>query len=225
MTATPRSPISPGVALVLLASPFYLNDFANLFIKDWRLWLLIDYLAVKLLPLAAICWLLGSRRLQRAQFGLVWQAPLPFIVTFMLLVVAGTLLDQNAYTLVASWPGYAALGGMPAITSPAWNWVDLTLGLLLVALLEELVFRGLAHAALSRITDQPLVIAVVSGLAFGLIHWSGGAHAVMVTTVIGMVFMAVYLRTRSLPALVLAHFVVNFIDFAGVIPKAVFKLV
>lgn len=221
----PRNPISPGVAWVLLASPFYLNDFANLFVKDWQLWLLIDYLAVKLLPLAAIGWLLGSGRMLSAQFGLAWQAPMAFLGTFVLLVLAGTLLDQNAYALVARLPGYAALGGMPAITSPTWNWIDLTLGLLLVALLEELVFRGLAHAALSRITDQPVVIVVVSGLAFGLIHWSGGAHAVMVTAVIGMVFMVVYLRTRSLPALVLAHFVVNFIDFAGVIPKAMFKLV
>jgi hypothetical protein len=31
------------LALILLVSPFYLNDFASIFIKDWRLWLFIDY--------------------------------------------------------------------------------------------------------------------------------------------------------------------------------------
>jgi|TARA_B110000263_G_scaffold237696_1_gene238220 membrane protease YdiL (CAAX protease family) len=35
--------------------------------------------------------------------------------------------------------------------------------------------------------------------------------------------MITYLRTRSLPAIILAHFTTNFIDFAGVIPKSVFN--
>ena len=34
------------LVLVLLVSPFYLNDFASIFIKDWRLWLFIDYVGV-----------------------------------------------------------------------------------------------------------------------------------------------------------------------------------
>jgi hypothetical protein len=37
--------------------------------------------------------------------------------------------------------------------------------------------------------------------------------------------MAAYLRTRSLPAIMLAHFAINFIDFAGVVPKAIFQWV
>ena len=53
---------------------------------------------------------------------------------------------------------------------------------------------------------------------------TGGTGA-LGTAVIGALFMAIYLRTRSVPALALAHFAVNFIDFAGVIPKAMFKFV
>ncbi|MBW1766859.1 MAG: CPBP family intramembrane metalloprotease, partial [Deltaproteobacteria bacterium] len=67
------------------------------------------------------------------------------------------------------------------------------------------------------------VIIGISALAFGFIHWSGGFHMVILTSVIGAVFMALYLRTHSLPAIMLAHFVVNFIDFADVIPKSIFR--
>jgi len=48
-------------------------------------------------------------------------------------------------------------------------------------------------------------------------------HAVITASAIGAVFMIAYLRTSSLPAIMLAHFAINFIDFAGVIPKSMFK--
>ena len=37
--------------------------------------------------------------------------------------------------------------------------------------------------------------------------------------------MIVYMRTKLLPAIMLAHAVVDFIDFAGVVPKTLFKFV
>ena len=74
-------------------------------------------------------------------------------------------------------------------------------------------------------TASPAAIVVISAVAFGLIHWSSGLHTVLITMAIGAGFMVVYLRTRSAPALMLAHFAVNFIDYAGVIPKSIFKFV
>ena len=142
---------------------------------------------------------------------------------FRLLFYHHVSLDQNGYQLIANLPGYSPLGGMPAITSPVWNWVDLTLGLLMVGILEELIFRGFMHTYISRYTGNTFAIVMISSVAFGLIHWSLGLHAVVITSIIGAVFMVAYLRTRSLPAIMLAHFVINFIDFAGVIPKSLFK--
>jgi len=211
--------------VVALAAPFYLNDFANLWVRSWPAWLAIDYAFVKLLPLAAMAWLLARGWLQPAQLGLVRQ-PLPaFALTFLAAALLGTLLDQNGYALVARLPGYAPLGGMPDITSPAWNWFDLLAGLFLVGWLEELLFRALAYDLLRRRTARPAVIVAGSALAFGLIHWSLGLHAVLVTAAIGAVFMVIYMRTRSVPALALAHFAVNFIDFAGVVPKKIFQFI
>ena len=119
-------------------------------------------------------------------------------------------------------PGYAALGAMPAIESPVIDWLDLTIGLALVALVEELVFRAWLAAVLERRGVPAAGIVLASAASFALIHWSGGAQVVLVTGLIGAVFMTLYLWHRSLPALALAHFGVNFVDFAGVVPKSWF---
>ena len=213
------------LVFVLLVSPFYLNDFASIFIKDWRLWLFIDYVGVKLFPLVVALWLIRSKKMRPAEFGLTTQSVPSFLVVFLIVALVGTVIDQNGYRLIAKLPGYSSLGDMPAISSLAWNWIDLTLGLLLVGIVEELVFRGYMHTFLSRFTESSSAIVAISSVAFGLIHWSLGLHAVMITSIIGAVFMIAYLRTRALPPVMLAHFAINFIDFAGVVSKSIFKLV
>lgn len=213
------------IAFLLLVSPFYLNDFASIYVKDWRLWLFIDYAGVKLFPFLITLWLISSKKMQASEFGLTAQSVPSFLMIFLIVALIGTVIDQNGYQLIANIPGYSALGGMPTITIPAWDWVDLTLGLLMVGIFEELIFRGFMHTFISRYTENSFAIVVISSAAFGLIHWSLGLHAVVITSIIGAVFMTAYLRTRSLPAIMFAHFVINFIDFAGVIPKAIFKFI
>lgn len=210
------------LAFILLAGPFYLNDFANIYVQNWVLWLFIDYTGVKLFPLGVAFWLIYSKQMDRAQFGLKMPGICSFLWVFLVVTLVGTLIDQNFYLLLSQFPGYNALGGMPAIGNPFWDWVDLTLGLFMVGVCEELVFRGFLHTTISRYTKKPYVIVVISSIAFGLIHWSLGLHAVMVSAIIGAVLMVAYLKTRSLPSIVLAHFAINFVDFAGVIPKSVF---
>jgi len=88
---------------------------------------------------------------------------------------------------------------------------------------EELVFRGYLRAFLSRYAKRASIIVLISSLAFGLIHWSGGGAKVLVTSAIGAVFMILYLRTSSLPAIMTAHFAVNFVDYANVVPTEIFQ--
>jgi membrane protease YdiL (CAAX protease family) len=211
------------LAAVFMVSPFYLNDFASMYIKNWRWWLFIDYAGVKFLPFLGALWLIYSKKMKASEFGLKTQSTLSSLVVFLIVALVGTVIDQNGYQLIAKLPGYPPLGGMPAITSPVWNWVDLTFGLLMVGICEELVFRGFMHTLMSRYTANSYAIVLISSVAFGLIHWSLGLHAVIVTSTIGAIFMIAFVRTRSLPAIMLAHFAINFIDFAGVIPKAIFK--
>ncbi len=217
------SPKRHLLVLLILAAPFYLNDLASIYLTDWRTWLAIDYLAVKLLPLAVVAALIHYGHMPPAAFGFTRVRPAIFFGAFVAAAFIATLIDQNAYALLAAAPGYAALGAMPAIDSALWLWVDLTVGLLLVGVLEELVFRGYLRTVIELYTDNRAVMVALSALSFGLIHWSLGLHAVLVTGIIGGVFMAIYLATRALPAIMLAHFAVNFVDFADVIPKSLFR--
>jgi membrane protease YdiL (CAAX protease family) len=213
------------LALVLLASPFYLNDFANMYVKNWRWWLFIDYVGVKLFPFLVVLWLIQSKKMRVSEFGLTTQTIPSFLVVFLVVALVGTIIDQNGYQIVAKLPGYSPLGGMPAITNPVWNWIDLTFGLFMVGIFEELIFRGYMYTFISRYTRSSFAIVVISAVAFGLIHWSLGLHDILITSTIGAVFMVAYLRMRSLPAIMLAHFAVNFIDFAGIIPKSIFTFI
>lgn len=213
------------LAVVLLASPFYLNDFTNMYIKNWRWWLFVDYVGLKFFPLVFAFWLIHSKKMRAAEFGLKKQSTMSAFVVFLIVGFVGTIIDQNAYQLIAKMPGYPPLGGMPEIKNPVWNWVDLTFGLLMVGICEELIFRGFLYTFISRYTKNSYSIVMISSVAFGLIHWSLGLHVVLITTTIGAVFMIAYLRTRSLPAIMLAHFAINFIDFSGVIPKSIFKFI
>ncbi|MEW6201308.1 MAG: type II CAAX endopeptidase family protein [bacterium] len=207
------------IAFLVVAAPFYLNDFSSIFVKDWRLWLFIDYTSVKLFPLLVIVWLMRRKFAAPADFGLTVQRAGSFIAVFAAMTFIGTVIDQNLLPFLKQIFGGTAIGGMPDITSPVWNNIDLTFGLLLVGVMEELVFRGMMHMVLRRQTQSAAAIIAVSSIAFGLIHWSGGFHAIINATVIGAVFMIFYLRTRSTPALMLAHFTIDFIAFSGVIPK------
>ena len=213
-----------AAGLALLVLPFYLNDFSSIFIQDWRLWLAMDYLLVKALPLAGAVWLVRAGHLSPQDLGVRPQKVRAFLSWTLGLTLVCTPMDQNLYTLLAGLPGYGPLGGMPAIGSAAWDWMDLTLGLALVALCEEMVFRGFLYAFLDRMGFGSGAVITLSALAFGLAHWCLGLHSVVITGLIGAVLMAAYIRTRSISPLVLAHFLVNFIDFAGVIPKSVFRI-
>lgn len=213
------------LVLVLLVGPYYLNDLANIFIKDWRLWLFIDYVVVKCTAIVVTMGLIRSKKMEPAEFGITTQRLPLFLVVFLITALVGTIIDQNGYQLIKSLPGYPSLGGMPVIGSPVWNWIDLTMGLLLVGVVEELVFRGYMVTFINRFTENSTVIVAISAVIFGLAHWSLGLHAVLITSIIGAVFMIVYLKTRALPPIMLAHFVINFIDFAGVVPKSLFKFI
>ena len=210
---------------LLLVVPFYLNDFANIFINDWRLWLLIDYIGLKLFPIMIILWLVLSSRMQVGELGIRKQGIGPFIALFVAVAFVGTFIDQNGYQVIEDLPGYSPLGGMPPIDNASWDWFDLTVGLFLVGVVEELVFRGYMLNLLQRFTNNTVVIVVLSAIVFGLIHWSLGFHSVLVTAIIGAVFMFAYIKTKALLPIMLAHFAVNFIDFAGVIPKSIFKII
>lgn len=199
-------------AFVVLAVPFILNDLAFLALNGGYGVYLVDY-ATRVLVLA-ICLLWPPARYVVMQPSRPDAPVYLAVLALVVLVVAGRLLTiyvEPAFDGVAEWGRFFRFG---PIESPALRWFDLTAGLFLVALSEELVFRKFALSALSAITSRRAVIVVLSAVIFALIHWSGGMSQLITTFLFGAIYMVVYLKIGTLWPLVAAHWIENYLQFA-----------
>jgi membrane protease YdiL (CAAX protease family) len=97
----------------------------------------------------------------------------------------------------------------------AAGWAVLLLVVLpVVAGFEELLFRGALVGALSAgFGLSPWPLAAVSSVLFGLGHGAQGRGGVAVTTALGFVLAAAFVLTDSLAVVVVAHYLVNALEF------------
>lgn len=95
------------------------------------------------------------------------------------------------------------------------GWIVLlVLVLPLIAVFEEFLFRAALVGAVSAGFDvSPWLLAIVSSIAFALGHGMQGATGVVVTGVLGLVLAAAFVATGSLLAVVVAHYLVNALEF------------
>ncbi len=84
---------------------------------------------------------------------------------------------------------------------------------LLVAITEEVLFRGYLTALGQRWCLDWKIIALASALLFGFLHWifNGDILQFVFAVVIGVVFSVVYQKAKScsIYSLMLAHFIYN----------------
>jgi len=199
----------------VLAVPFFLNDFANIYIKDFATWIAVDYTFVKALPLAVMFWAVSRGLVGWKEFGLRGLPPLLFIYYGLAMSVLGVLMDQYGYDFFVLFLPSESLGAIPETPQGNWlGWFDLHVGLFMVGVMEELVFRGLAFTALFSAGLNSFWTIMLSALVFGLIHWSLGPAAVAATGAIGVLFGVCLWRTGSVLPLILAHFVVDYVFFS-----------
>ena len=199
--------------LALLAAPFLLNDLYNMSAGDFASWLAFDYVVTKALPLG-LAWVLVRRgHLSWKDFGFCRVGWVTFAWSFVLALGLGWALDTWGWAFFQSVLPDTRLTFLPIDESSPLFVMDCLLGLALVGLVEEMVFRGLAWPALLEATrSRACAYALGAGL-FGLIHWSQGLHAIVNTALIGLLFLFIRERTGSIWALVPAHFLINLISF------------
>lgn len=92
------------------------------------------------------------------------------------------------------------------------NRQELVLGGLLsinAGVVEELLFRLALPALLFATTGNAVVAIVVSLLLFGLMHSYQGLTGIIVTTVLGAIFMAIYVLTGSILVTIIAHALID----------------
>jgi membrane protease YdiL (CAAX protease family) len=95
------------------------------------------------------------------------------------------------------------------------GWVGLLVVVLpLIAGFEELLFRGaLVGAFAVGFGVSPWLLAVVSSVAFAAGHGAQGGLGVVVTGLLGFVLATAFILTNSLLVVVIAHYVVNAVEF------------
>ncbi|WP_341952659.1 CPBP family intramembrane glutamic endopeptidase [Salinibacterium sp. TMP30] len=106
------------------------------------------------------------------------------------------------------------------------NRQELVLGGLLsinAGVVEELLFRLALPALLFATTGNAIVAVVGSLLLFGLLHSYQGVAGIVITTVIGALFMALYVLSGSILVAIIAHAVVDLRSLV-VIPMAVSRV-
>ncbi len=133
---------------------------------------------------------------------------LAMVLIFLDLFLNNTLapwVDEN----FPSWFLFA----FPKVENTALWVIDLTIGLVLVAISEELVFRRMAANFLERLNVSKPLIILSSAAIFSTIHWMTGPHHIATTFVIGVALMMIYLRWRSFWLVVFHHYCINFVVF------------
>lgn len=95
------------------------------------------------------------------------------------------------------------------------GWLVLLVGVLpVIAGVEEFIFRAaVIGATTAGFQTSPWALAVVSSLAFALGHGAQGRMGVVVTGTLGLVLAAAFILTGSLLVVVVAHYLVNALEF------------
>lgn len=96
-----------------------------------------------------------------------------------------------------------------------WGWGVLLVGVLpVVAGVEEVLFRAaLIGVPAMGFGWSPWGLAVVSSIAFGVGHGLQGPGGIIVTGLLGFALAAVFIVSGSLVVVVIAHYVVNALEF------------
>ncbi|MDC7217488.1 MAG: CPBP family intramembrane metalloprotease, partial [Spirochaetales bacterium] len=142
--------------------------------------------------------------------------PLNKLILWTLGITAlGLCLDEPGFVLWAKLLPTMRLGSIPIGTDSPLYMLDMTLGLALVAISEEVIFRGLAYTALRDRNYSIPKVFLISAIIFGLIHWSQGPVAIMATAITGSGLMICMYCTGSIYPTIIAHYVINYLSFSG----------
>ena len=160
--------------------------------------------------------------------GLVWYAEIPVdavgagepsaaVIALGLAIGVGIYLASETSTALADRFGVEydeRLRKLLAPNGPA-QWAVLLLVVLpVIAGAEELLFRGLLVGAFGAgFGLHPLVLVPGSSVLFGLGHSAQGGVGVVVTAALGVVLGVAFVWTGSLAVVVVAHYVVDALEF------------
>jgi membrane protease YdiL (CAAX protease family) len=96
----------------------------------------------------------------------------------------------------------------PAYEPPLWA---MAITVLRAGVTEELFYRGYAQERLMAITGSRWYPILLTAVPFALFHYRQGPAGILIAGVSSVILSVLYLKRRSLPAVMLTHFSVDFI--------------
>ena len=211
------------VAIVFLVAPFYLNDFIFLRILEkpvlssWDIGLFysVDY-SFRFLGLL-LCYLFFGAAGLRLKSSLPPKEKRDTLIdmVFFPLVIGVIFYFSDLLFKVfcpATWKSTVFF--YPSLDGWALYWVDMTFGLLLVAVSEELIFRRHVYAYFSSLLCSSLLGNFAQAILFGIIHWGHGLANVISATVFGLMAGLFYDKKKYLLPVIILHYLVNLVIFA-----------
>jgi membrane protease YdiL (CAAX protease family) len=201
--------IITGKILLTVLLLFYLNDF--LFIayqSNYYALIGIDYgtrvLSLLLLGFFGVRYKDISLKSHNKGEVIKWTFFI-FILSFLISTLIEPILSfQAPWFTLFKFPKYPEL----VIKS-----FDLIFGLMLVAISEEVIFRGMVITWLKKKMFSEKAIVYISCVVFGLMHWCSGFSTVVSASLFAILPGKYYLKERKLLPCILGHYFANFILF------------
>jgi membrane protease YdiL (CAAX protease family) len=205
----PRSSLAPAWFAAALV-PMVASQLVRLEQTDPTAWVLWDYAGR--LGALAVLFAIPAARAVAFRFGklqIEWWEAVAWIIGLILADhFAGAWIRQTLNDAVP----VAVFGHYPE-TQGALRAFDMVIGLALVAWHEEIVFRRCARDLFARWLGDGTAMVVATSLLFGIYHWWGGVGTVAETALMGGLLMLFYQRAGALWPAVLAHYLVDIVDF------------
>ena len=202
-----------GAWFAFLVACFFLNDFVFIMWSGTSTLYLADY--VIRIIIIGLC--LGLPLSRQVALNSISDQKLPLILIIILIPLL-TGIECASHIIIEpaiiDAVGYTGLFYFGRIDSSALYASDMMIGLALVAVSEELVFRKFALNWMRSRGMSALAILLLSAALFALMHWGSGLNRIAATFVFGVIAMAFYLRHTRLLPLITAHYLANFIAFA-----------
>ena len=130
------------------------------------------------------------------------------------LVVLFPLIGPWINHVVTLWIPNTRLGRY--IAPAGWlSILDLTAGMALTAYHEEIVFRRCARAVFNPRWGDGVAMIVITSVLFAAFHWTTGIGNISAVFFFGIYAMCFLRRVGSLWPLIVAHFLIDFIQFGG----------
>lgn len=206
-----------GIALLVISLPFFLND---IFYINWRgdpsAIFVVDYLCrIWYLAFAFYFFRENAFRLTSSIAPLEKRDVLIDYVLFMIVIFVTYKYGYKFCQFLVY--AFKVSKGFSFRYPPAINIFhksfDLTVGLMLVAFTEELIFRRYVYSFFAYVTKKAWFAIIAQAFLFAIGHFAAGTASVLDCFWFGLLTGAFYHYKKDLRPLIFAHFLTDFLLF------------